>query len=377
MSSRPSTYTLELVTEPAQIKAFLRFPYSHYQKDPFWIAPLIIEQKKLINPKKNAFFHRAEMEMYLIYRDGVIAGRIAAIIDHRYNEYHQTKTGFFGFFEAENRTQTVSLLFKAAEDHLKKKGMTQVMGPASPGMMDAVGFLVEGFDKYPAIMMPYSKDYYPVLAEEHGYKKAMDLITFQVNEDNVDRARMNRAMDIVKRRLPDVKIRKIRKKNLHQELVIVRDIFNRAWSQNWGFIPLSEAEFEQLGRDLKPIINENFAHIAEINGEPVGFSVGIPDYNQIFRTMNGRLLPLGIFKLLTGRKNITQIRTALMGVVPEHQGKGIDALLHRETIEYGLTHGFYASEVGWILENNAHMMRVAERIGGKRDKTYRVYEKSL
>lgn len=377
MSSSTTRHTLKLVSDPKQIKEFLAFPYRHYKEDKYWVAPLRIEQKKLIDKRKNAFFQQAEMEMFLIWKDDQIAGRIAAVIDHRYNEHHGAKTGFFGFFESDNHPETARLLFKMAEDHLRRKGMTNIIGPANPGIMDTLGFLVDGFDKYPSILMPYTKPYYPELAETCGYKKEMDLITFEVNQDNVDRDRVNRAMNIVQQRLPGIKIRKIRKKKLAEELVIVREIFNKAWSKNWGFVPLTEAEFEQLGKDLKPVINENFAHIAEIDGQPVGFSVGIPDYNQILRDMDGRLLPFGIFHLLFKRNRINQIRTALMGVIPEYQGKGIDALLHRETIEYGKENGYYASEVGWILESNVQMLRVAERLGGVKDKVYRVYGKSL
>jgi len=251
------------------------------------------------------------------------------------------------------------------------------MGPSNPGMMDEIGILVEGFDKYPAILMPYHKPYYDELIKNSGYGKEMDLLAYHVTQENVDRDRANRAVEIVKKRLPGIHIREIDLKKMESEIKIVRELFNSAWKDNWGYIPLSTEEFEVLAKDLKSIIDPKFAHIAEIDGKPVGFSIALPDYNQIFRDMNGKLFPFGIFKVLWNKKNINKVRTALMGVLPEYRGRGIDVLLHREAIENGLKHGIDSSEVGWILENNINMVRVAERIGGELDKRYRMYSKKL
>lgn len=377
MSQKPKTDSVTVVTAKEEKKEFIKFPYSHYSEDTYWVAPLYMEQKKLLNTEKNPFYQNAEIMLFLAYHDDEPAGRIAAIIDHRYNDYHNTKTGFFGFFECIDRQQTANLLFKVAEDWLRDKGMKDVLGPSNPGMMDEIGVLVDGFDKYPAILMPYSKRYYDSLIKGSGFNKEIDLLTFDVNQENVNRERINRAMDIVKKRIPGIKIRKIRLKKIQDEIKIVQKIFNAAWNKNWGYIPLSEAEFEYLAKDLKTILDDNFAHIAEIDGEPVAFSIAIPDYNQIFKDMNGRLFPLGIFKILLNKRKINKIRTALMGVLPEHQGKGIDALLHRETIEYGRENNYFSSEIGWILENNTEMKRVAEKIGGDQEKTYRMYSKKL
>lgn len=377
MSQKPKTDSVTVVTAKEEKKEFIKFPYSHYSQDTYWVPPLYMEQKKLLNTEKNPFYQNAEIKLFLAYHDDEPAGRIAAIIDHRYNDYHNTKTGFFGFFECIDRQQTANLLFKVAEDWLRDKGMKDVLGPANPGMMDEIGVLVEGFDKYPVILMPYNKNYYDSLIKGSGFNKEIDLLTFDVNQENVNRERINRAMDIVKKRIPGIKIRKIRLKKIQDEIKIVQKIFNAAWNKNWGFIPLSEAEFEYLAKDLKTILDDNFAHIAEIDGEPVAFSIAIPDYNQIFKDMNGRLFPFGIFKILLNKRKINKIRTALMGVLPEHQGKGIDALLHRETIEYGRENNYFSSEIGWILENNTEMKRVAEKIGGDQEKTYRMYSKKL
>jgi GNAT superfamily N-acetyltransferase len=377
VNSSPNTRQISFLTSNREKKEFILFPYEYYKDDEYWVAPLLIEQRKLINTEKNPFFKNAELALFTAQFNGVLTGRIAAIIDHRYNSYHNKKTGFFGFFECNDDQETVNLLFRAAEGWLKAKGMDDVLGPANPGMMDVIGILVEGFDKYPSILMPYNKPFYDRIISEAGYQKEMDLLTYLVTQDSVDRDRANRAVEIVKKRLPGIRVRRMNLSKIHDEVKIIQDIFNKAWKNNWGFIPLSSEEFHALATDLKTIVDNDFAHVAEINGEPVGFSVALPDYNQIFRKMNGRLLPAGIFKILWNKRKINKIRTALMGVIPEYQGRGIDVLLHREAIENGLIRSYYSSEVGWILENNIQMIRVAEKIGGTLDKRYRMYSKKL
>jgi GNAT superfamily N-acetyltransferase len=366
-----------IVSTKQEKRAFLRFPYQHYNRDEKWVAPLLMEQKKLLSREKNPFFRDAEMAQFLAEQNGEPAGRIIAVIDHRYNRFHDSKRGFFGFFESVEEPAVANLLFRAAGDWLKSRGMTELAGPANPGMMDEVGILVDGFDEYPYIMMPYHKPYYDGLIRGAGLEKEMDLFAYEVTESTVNLERMNRALSIVRKRLPDVVIREINLRKIKEELVIVRHIFNEAWKENWGFIPLSEHELSSMASDLKQIIDTDIAHVAEIRGEPVAFSIGLPDYNQVFRRMNGRLFPTGLFKLLYHKRNINRYRTALMGVLPAYRGKGIDALLHQQAIEKGLAAGYRASELSWILENNSEMIRVAERIGGNKTKTYRMYRKEL
>ncbi|NBB77002.1 MAG: GNAT family N-acetyltransferase [Bacteroidetes bacterium] len=377
MKFGPNTHKISLVENGKQKKQFIKFPYEHYSHNKYWVPPLLMEQKKLLDPKKNPFFNQADTALFNADYNGEMSGRIAAIIDHRYNEFHGTKTGFFGFFESIDNQATADLLLRVAEGWLDERGMKNVLGPANPGMMDEIGILVDGFEKYPSILMPYNKVYYDKLLKNGGFQQEMDLLTYRVSQSSVDRGRAERAVQIVKKRLPGIHIRKIKLKKIRDEVKIIREIFNEAWKNNWGFIPLSTEEFDALASDLKTIVDDDFAHIAEIDGEPVGFSVALPDYNQIFRDMNGRLFPFGIFKLLWNRKNIDQVRTALMGVKPEYQGRGIDVLLHREAIRNGLKKGVDSSEVGWILENNVEMIRVAERIGGRIEKRYRMYSKKL
>lgn len=367
-----------VVSSKDERKRFVDFIYTFYENAEHWIPPLRMDQKKLIDTDKNPFFENAEIQLFMAEKDGNLVGRIAAIIDHRFNDFHNSRTGHFGFFECIDDQHTANLLFRVASDWLRDKGMNKVIGPASPSMMDTIGVLIDGFDKDPYVLMPYNFDYYDRLIKGAGFEKEMDLYAYMVDTETVSLDRMNRAMNIVKKRLPNIEIRPVDLKNLKSEIRIVREIFNEAWKKNWGFIPLSEAEFDAVAKDLKFIIDTDYAHIAEMNGKPVGFSIGIPNINEILKTMNGKLFPFGIFKLLWKKKKLNSLRTALMGVVPEHQGKGIDALLHHRSIQNGLKgENKTESEMSWVLESNPEMIRVAERIGGKLDKTYRMYSKSL
>lgn len=377
MKDQPKTNKLTLVKSRKERKQFINFPYRHYQNDEYWVAPLKMEQKKLLNKDKNPFYNNAEIALFLVKRNGKVCGRIAAIQDDRFNEYHDANTGFFGFFESINDKMVAKLLVQAATGWLKDRGLTEVIGPTNPSMMDEIGILVDGFDEYPSILMPYHKPYYNELLKSQGFEKEIDLLAFRITQDDVAYDRMQRAGKIVKKRNPGLELRQVDLKNIDQEVQIVRDIFNRSWSENWGFIPLSEEELSTLADDLKMILDPRFAHIAEVDGEPIAFSVGLPDLNQALRHMNGRLLPFGIFKLLWYQRKINRIRTALMGVIPEYRGKGIDALLHLKAIENGRKYGMYSSELSWVLESNKNMIRVAERLGAYVEKTYRMYRMDL
>lgn len=368
---------VSLVTSKQERTEFINFPYSHYAGDEHWIAPLKMEQKKLLDEDKNPFFENGNVELFLAEQNGEICGRIAAIQDFRYNKHHKNTTGFFGFFECIDDQAVANLLFKAAGDWLRQQGHTDVLGPSNPSMMDEIGILVDGFEHDPSIMMPYHKPYYNKLIQNAGLQKKMDLFAFRVTQATVNLERMYRAEEIVRRRLPTLKLREVDPKRLKDEVQIVRHIYNKAWSKNWGFIPLTEKELENLAKDLKLILDPTVAHIAEIKGEPVAFSIALPDLNQALKKMDGTLFPTGIFKLLWHKRKISQIRTALMGVLPEYQGKGIDAILHKQAIQDGTSAGYRSSELSWVLESNTSMIQVAKKIGAQVEKTYRMYSLDL
>ncbi len=377
MKTSPNLQEIRIVSGWLDLKAFIEFPYQHYQNDEHWIPPLKVDQKKLVDVKKNPFYNTADRALFLAEKGGKIVGRIAAIDDRKFNDYNEGNYGFFGFFECINDQQIANLLFKVASDWLHDRGRSAIMGPTNPGFMDTIGILTEGFEYDPSIMMPYNKPWYDELIKNAGFAKAMDLLAFAVLAREVNFDRVKKGEVIVRRRLPSLVIRKVNMKNFHEEVETIRTIFNKAWAKNWGFSPMSKEEFEHLAKDLKTIIDVNFAHIAEVEGRPVAFSVALPDFNQALKHTDGTLLPSGIFKLLYYGRKINQIRTALMGVLPEFQGKGIDALLHKEAIESARVKNILKAELSWVLENNIDMVRVAERIGGKVEKRYRMYTREL
>jgi GNAT superfamily N-acetyltransferase len=364
------------VSDPGERKEFLKFPYTLYKDHPQWIAPLMMEQKKLVDTVKNPFYETADLAMFVATRNGKTAGRIAAIHNKAYNEHHGSNIGFFGFFDCIDDQKVCDLLIKAVGDWFSERGISEVMGPTSPGMMDVIGVLVEGFEHEPCLLMAYNFPYYDTLLKNAGLVKAMDLFAYRVNKQTVTLDRMARAADIVRSRVPNLTIRTVNLKDFDHEVSIIRHIFNRAWARNWGFVPLSESQFRYMAKDLKTIIDTDFAHVAEVEGIPVAFSIALPDFNQALKHINGKLLPFGILKLLYYARKIHQIRTALMGVIPEFQGKGIDAFMHKQTIENGLAKGFDTAELSWILESNVDMIRVAERVGASVEKRYRMYSKT-
>ncbi|MCH8566827.1 MAG: GNAT family N-acetyltransferase [Balneolales bacterium] len=374
MTQTVNSYEVSIVENSSQMKTFLKFPYFHYKDDENWIAPLYIQQRDLLDPAKNPYFNHTDAVYFLAEKNGKPAGRLAAFINHEWIDYNKQNTGFFGFFDCIDDVKMAKLLFSIAKDWLRERGMDSVMGPLNPGWMYEIGMLIEGFEQKPYIMMPWNKPYYQKLVEKQGFTKAMDLFAYIVSDKDVALDRIERAEKIVRHRLPDLNIRTVNIRDFKNEAETIRQLFNQAWAANWGFSPVGQEEFNHIAKDLKLILDKDFAHIAEINGKPIGFSVALPDMNQAFRHLrDGKLLPTGIFKLLYHKRKINRIRTALMGVIPEYQGKGVDALLHREAIRKGLPRGFNESELSWLLESNTDMLRVAEKIGGKKDKTFRLF----
>ena len=374
---QPDSHGAIIVSTPDQMKQFLEFPYQHYTGDKNWIPPLRLMQKHTLDVAKNPFYQHAEAAFFLAKYNGQPSGRIAAIHNKAYNEYNGTNTGFFGFFESIDNQATADFLLKIAGDWLKKRGISDVIGPMNPGMLDEIGILVNGFDLKPSIMMPYTKPYYDKLIKRAGYEKAMDLYTYKVTQQSVAIDRIQRAEEIVKKRVPGITIRQVNLRYLEREVDIIHKVYNKAWARNWGFSEISYDEFRDLAEGLKKIIDPDIAHVAEIDGEPVGFSISLPDINQALQHMDGSLLPFGIFKYLYYKRQINRIRTALMGVIPEYQKKGIEALLYGQAVRKGLAKGYNEAEIGWLLESNQDMIRVAEKVGGTLQKTYRLYHNDI
>lgn len=364
-------------------RAFLELPYRLYRNHPHWVAPLRVAQKDILNTRRHPFYKTADVEMFIARRAGRDVGRVMAIVNHAHNEFHAERTGFFGFFEAEDDFEAARLLLDAASDWLRARGMEMIRGPVNPSTNYELGLLVEGFDSPPAVMMTYNPPYYSQLIERYGFQKAIDLYAYSNSYDSFVYSEKLRRVSERLRKKDRISVRSVNLKNFKSEVEIVRKIYNDAWSRNWGFVPFSEAEFEHLAKDMKQIVDPNIILIAEqeIEGSseprPIGFFLALPDINLALKKINGRLLPFGLLKLLWHSRKITHVRAITMGVIKEHQNLGVASVFYDEMYRRCAIYNYPTGEMSWVLENNVMMNRAAELIGGQRSKVYRIYEKSL
>jgi GNAT superfamily N-acetyltransferase len=364
-------------------RQFVDLPYRLHRGNQYWIAPLKIAQKQMLDTKKHPFYKTSDAEMFLAEREGRVVGRIMAIFNRAHNEFHNESAGFFGFFEVEEDLEAAQSLFVAARGWLAGRGATVMRGPVNPSTNYECGLLIEGFDMQPAVMMPYNPAYYVELIERCGLKKAKDLYAYELDQESFRSAeKLKRVAERLKQR-DRIRVRSVDLKQFRREVEIVRQVYNNAWQNNWGFVPVTEEEFYHLAKDLKQIADPEIAMIAEQENEeaggwkPVGFFLGVPDVNQALSRLNGRLLPFGLLKLLYYSRKINQARVIIMGVVKEFQNYGAGSLFLSEIRQRSHARGYMRGEMGWVLEDNIMMHRAMELIGGSRYKTYRIYETPL
>ena len=369
-------FSVEEVRGKDDLMTFIRFPWEVYRGNRYWIPPLIKDHLSKFSPA-HPFRSHSDMILLLARRDGKVAGRIAGIIDHNYIEFHQERIGFFGFFESVKDPAVTESLLSKVSGWLKARGMEKMAGPMNPSTNDECGLLIEGFDLPPCLMMPYNPPYYPGLIEGFGLKKVMDLYAYSLDEANFRLDRLSRITGRLRRKEPDLHVRPINLRDFDAELTIVKELYNQAWSKNWGFVPLTEAEIDDLAKNLKPLVVPDLILFAYRGEEPVGFSVALPDYNEVLKHLNGRIGLLGGLKFLYYSRKIHKVRVMLLGVKHAFQKKGIEGLLYIETFKRGIQKGYYRSECSWILESNPLMQHGLEAMGGKRYKTYRIYEMPL
>jgi hypothetical protein len=380
MSDQDKTaLSIEVVSDRTQMRHFLALPHRIYASDPAWIAPLNFMKREQMSPA-NHFFEHARWQAWVAYRDGEPVGRITAQIDEMHLALHGDGMGYFGMLEAEEDPAIVAALFDTAEDWLRSEGMTKVRGPLNLHVNEEVGLLVEGFTTPPYVLMGHARPWYGAAVEAAGYAGAKDLLAYHVRPDfEAPRVMLKLAQRVSGR----VVVRSVRRKELAEDAAIMLDIFNDAWQDNWGFVPLAEAEWEETVSTLYKLMPDDYIQIAEYDGEPVAFIVALPNLNEAARDLNGRLLPFGWAKLLW-RLKVRHPRTArvpLMGVKQafQHSRMGptlafmvIDAV--RKALQ---ARGVEDVEMGWILEDNDGMRNIIETIGGEAYKRYRVYEKEI
>ncbi|AUN97920.1 hypothetical protein C0V70_07325 [Bacteriovorax stolpii] len=359
------------------LNAFIDLPWEIYKNDPHWVPLLKMALKDLLNPK-HPFYKTADVKAWLAYKNDKVVGRIMAIHNHTYNKHENNSVGHFGCFESIEDLEVAQGLVNVAAEFLKKKGLTSMQGPMNPGTNYECGLLIDKYDDAPQIMMTYNPPYYETLFNEMGFFKAMDLLAYNISPDIklpqiiVDIAARTEKKSKVTYRTVDLK-------NWKKELEIIFEIYNSAWEANWGFVPMTKAEFDHTAKDLKAIVDPTLIQYAMVDGKEAGFILALPDLNQVFKTIpSGRLGPVAIFKLLTAKSRINRARVIMMGVKKEYRKMGLETLLYKNLqVSIQQNSRIKNVELSWILETNVEMNKPLIRMSGPAYKRYRLVEKAL
>jgi GNAT superfamily N-acetyltransferase len=366
------------VASRSDLTTFIKLPWRLYRNERHWVPPLLFERRQFLDRAKNPFFRHAEAEYFLAWRDGRPVGRITAQVDRHFNEFQGNDWGMFGFFECEEDPEAAAALLGAAEAWLRARGRDRMVGPMNFTTNDECGVLIEGFDQLPTVLTDYTHRYYPALLEGTGLTKAMDLLMWHL--DVSERSKVHQAIWDIADRVESkhgITTRHFRKKDLNAEVDRFLEIYNAAWEKNWGFVPLTDDEVRHYAKQLKPLLDENWAMVAEKDGEVVGAALTLPDYNQVLVHMNGRLLPFGWAKFLWYRRKIDRVRVFALGVKREWQHTGVAAKLYEMHYDSAERTPQSGGEMGWILETNKAMNRAMEGMGGHVVRKYRLYERQL
>jgi GNAT superfamily N-acetyltransferase len=372
--------TVRPVSGKRDLNEFIRVPFRLHQGTP-WVPPLIMERREFLDREKNPFFDHAEAEYFLAERDGETVGRITAHVDERWTQFQGGNDGMFGFFETENDPETATALVEAATGWLRARGRERMLGPMDFTTNDECGILIEGYDRHPLVLEPWHPPYYRELLEALGMTKSMDLLMWELYLGTLKQGdRFHEFIHEAAEKSESehgVTVRQMRKNDLEAEVARFMEVYNEAWGPNWGFVPITEEEVRFQAKNLKPILDENWAMIAERQGEVVGAALTLPDINQVLAKMKGRVLPFGWWHFLTGRRKIDEVRVFALGVKPEYQHFGVAAALYVRHVETAARVRQKGGEMGWILEVNEPMNRAMEGMGGKVVKRYRLYELPL
>lgn len=360
-----------------ELRTFVALPFGLHAGTP-WIPPLKLERYLFLNRKLNAFFKHGEAEYFLARSGGRVVGRITAQVDHAFNEFHDSRWGMFGFLEFEEDSETLGALLDTATGWLRARGCDRMVGPMDFQMNDESGVLIEGFDREPMIKQPWHPPYYRQRCEAAGLTKAMDLLMWErsVFDPDALSPRIKRFAERARARY-GVSIRPMSRRHLRRELDDFAEVYNSAWSTNWGFVPYSKDDLDAYALDLQLVYSKDWFMVAEVNGETAAIVITVPDVNQVLKKMRGRLLPLGWWYYLNKSRIIDRVRVGFLGVKPEYEHTGVAAALYEAQYEAGERTRQKGGEMGWILETNHSMNRAMEELGGRIVKRFRVYEQML
>lgn len=370
------------VSSSRDLRRFVDLPWQIYDRarHPQWVPPLRLAVRDALDTRENPFYRTADRQLFLAARNGKLVGRIAAIENRAHNAFHGDRVGFFGFFEAQEDQETANALVGAASDWLRTRGLDTMRGPMNPSTNHECGLLVNGFDSHPVIMTTWNPRYYASLLEGAGLSKAKDLLAYWISlvgENPFELPERYRVHAQRALRGKSLVFREISLRDFDREVELCWEIYNSAWEKNWGFFPMSKESFLHEAKVLRYIIDPRFAFIAEVNGDPAGFLIIVPDYHHAFKAIgNGRLLPTGIFKLLSAKRQLRQGRIMILGIKAEYRRRGIFALFADEMFRRGKEHGWTGGEASWILEDNDALNRPMAAMGATEYRRWRIYDKS-
>jgi GNAT superfamily N-acetyltransferase len=366
------------VAGSTDLDRFVQLPWLIYRDDARWVPPLRADVRAALDPK-HPFYEHADVQLFLAWRDQTVVGRIAAILNRAHNQFHHDRLGFFGLFESVDDAAVAGALLQAAEAWLRERGCDAVQGPfnlSTNEELTSPGVLIDGFDRPPIVMMSHSPPYYQRLLEQCGYTGAKDLVAYWVDRTHQPPERLTRALE---RGVLDqgVTVRTLDMRHLERDVAFIQEVYNSAWERNWGFVPMTPAEVHYLAKHLRPVVRPELCLLAFSGERPIAFGLALPDYNQVLRRMNGRLLPFGVFKFMWYRHKVDRVRVITLGVAPDWRHIGVDGMLLLQMFKGAVKLGMAEGECSWILEDNWPMRRGIERAGGTVSKTYRVYGTDL
>ncbi|WP_419950196.1 N-acetyltransferase [Candidatus Palauibacter sp.] len=376
MTNPASPLLVVPVESRADLRRFIDLPWSIYRGDPNWVPPLKRDVRAAFDPTKHPFHLHSEVQPYLALRGRDVVGRICAIRNRNHEAIHEESVGFFGWFECIDDPEAAEALFDAVRGWLRGRGLTALRGPTSFSTNETTGLLIDGDPRPPVLLMAHNPPWYPALLEGCGLRKVKDLYCWNILEGAWPE-HLFRAEKLVTRRY-GTRIRTLDMSKFDEELLLIRRIYNAAWEKNWGFVPMTDAEMDHMAAELKPIIDPDLALFAETpDGEAIGFTLALPDFNQVLHKLNGRLTPLGLLKALYYKRKVTCLRVLILGLMEEWRGKGIDVLLYLAIFRNGTAAGMNEADMSWILEDNRKMNAGIERLGARMYRTYRLYEAPL
>lgn len=373
----------------AEKTAFMMLPFEIYKDNPYWVSPLLMDMRHLFGLNtfidgllgakgKHPFFEYGQMQLFLAYKGSNLVGRIAAINNDRYNQVHPNEggTGFFGFFECVNDQAVANALFDKAKAWLKERKLTKMQGPASPSSSYDFGLLTKGFDDMPRVDMPYQHEYYQHLYENYGLPCRQELLAYKMDSNTIfNNEKLRRGAELVKKRY-NVEIKSINMKDLHNEVKKIKEIYNAAWEDLWGVVPLIDKEIDAYAEKFKLIAIPDLIPFIYVNGKLAGMAVAVLDFNFILKDLKGNLFPYG-YKIFTNKKKIKWMRVILLGLLKEYRGKGIDAVVYLHLVETALKNGFLYCEGSYILKDNEEMNKGMRAVSAEVYKEYKVYEMEI